>query len=186
MGLSNLRHHSWSHKVLQLLDLKDFSLLSLEERIKKTFKVSSTELRMIMGALLLSAFVIVLFQKKEAVTTSSKNPLQITTLIPSGQVLVPIQLKNFESIDSILGNYGHVDLITSESKLIAKNIKLLRAPKNPSLFAVLAPQAQASEIITANEKGLFAVIKNDSSSGTVFVKEKGHSSRITYIAEDEK
>lgn len=187
MGLSSLRHHTWSHKILQLLDLKNFSLHSIEERIKKAFKISGSEIRMIMGALLLSGFVIVIFHKKTPTKNSGPKPhLEITTLIPKNHVLVPIQLKNFESVDSILGNYGHVDLITKNSKLIAKNIKLLRAPKNPSLFAVLVPQEEASKIISANENGLFATIKNDASSGTEFVKEKTKSSRITYIAEDEK
>src|ERR1035437_10610139 len=69
----------------------------------------------------------------------SKNPrAQVDTYIPKGFVLVPIEVQNYEALDSILGQFGVVDLFQSLSPenpgqhLIARNVRILRAPQNPS------------------------------------------------------
>lgn len=188
MDLSNRSSHSWLTPILQNLDQRGLTLKSLEQRLMKLLNITQSELRMIMGAVLLSSFIILLTQGSDSEKKDIKRPIEISTFIPAGHVLVPIRLKNFESIDSILGPFGIVDLFidfqNGASKPIVKNIKLLRAPKNPSLFAVLAPQDQASRIIQADEKGLYAVIKNRSEGGTEFVKSSPERSRITYAAEE--
>jgi hypothetical protein len=97
------------------------------------------------------------------------------TFIPAGFVLVPIEVANYEALDSILGKFGVVDLFipTSESgqrpQKIAERLKILRAPLNPSRFAVLVPEAESSQIVT--HSGPFAVsIQNPNSVGTNFVR----------------
>jgi hypothetical protein len=62
---------------------------------------------------------------------------------------------------------------------VARRLKILRAPLNPSHFAVLAPENQAPEIVR-HEGPFFAVIQNPKESGTRIVKEKPRRSRISF------
>src|SRR4051812_7351936 len=79
---------------------------------------------------------------------TAEDPETASTLIPAGFVLVPIEVANYESLDSILGNFGVVDLyIPSDDPKkralkIAERLKILRAPLNPSHFAVLARESE--------------------------------------------
>lgn len=175
--------------LLQNLAARKLSLQSLEDQITKAFHITSSELRMIAAALLLAGFVVALTKGSDP--NSEKipdSPQEITTLIPQGRVLIPIQLKNFESVDSLLGPFGVVDLYKASengpSQMVVRNVKLMRAPKNPSLFAVLVPQEQSSSIIKSSENGFHAVIKNQNQAGTEFVKQNQKRSRITYSREE--
>lgn len=79
----------------------------------------------------------------------------ITTLIPAGQVLVPIEVENYEALDSILGPYGFVDLFSADGRhrqLLARNVKILRAPQNPSHFAVLINENEAGTLLKTSER----------------------------------
>jgi hypothetical protein len=99
---------------------------------------------------------------------------QLDTFIPKNHSLIPIEIKNSETLDSIFGNYGKVNLYLEKSGkniLIVKNIKLLRAPKNPSHFAVLVSDEKAS-LITKYDKPFFVSLSSNSNSGTVFVTEE--------------
>jgi hypothetical protein len=74
----------------------------------------------------------------------------IDTFIPAGYTLVPIEIQNQESLDSVFGSHGIVDLYTSDQKgrpqKIADRIKMLRSPKNPQVFAVLVEESKAGNI----------------------------------------
>lgn len=110
----------------------------------------------------------------------------IDLLIPEGQTLVPIEIANYETLDSLLGPYGVVDLFYSDplrpevSRKIASMVKILRAPKNPSHFAVLVPARLAHQIL--QYKGPFvAALQNPKfQTGTQFEKKKQRRSRIIY------
>ena len=84
-----------------------------------------------------------------------QTPETADTLIPAGFVLVPIEVQNFESLDSILGQYGIVDLYQAPLKSggrpyrVASHIKILRAPLNPSHFAVLVNEADSVALIAS-------------------------------------
>lgn len=105
-------------------------------------------------------------------TTGTRREESPATHIPDGFVLVPIEIQNPEALDSILGNYGVVDLFAPHAdgtKRIARRIKILRAPLNPSHFAVLAPEDEAPLIV--REPGPITVaVQNPKSAGTDFVK----------------
>ncbi len=99
----------------------------------------------------------------------------VDTLIPRGHVLVPIEVANYEALDSILGKFGIVDLLQPGSpdagpaKLVARNVRLLRAPQNPSHFAILIREADTDRIL--RHGGVFnVVIKRPEKVGTEFVK----------------
>lgn len=98
-----------------------------------------------------------------------------TTFIPAGYVLVPIEIANFESLDSILGKFGVVDLYVpadtprGRARKVAEQIKILRAPLNPSHFAVLVREADSARLVS--HAGPYTVIvQNSKQSGTGIVR----------------
>jgi hypothetical protein len=112
--------------------------------------------------------------QKEAPIRSQQE--EFDTFIPKGFVLVPIEVQNFESLDSIFGQFGLVDLFQTvgservEQRLIARNVRLLRAPHNPSHFAVLVQETRVDKILKFG--GAYTVVvKRRSKDGTEFVKE---------------
>ena len=124
------------------------------------------------------------------------------TLIPAGFVLVPIEVANYESLDSILGKFGVVDLyIPSEDpkkrgRRVAERLRILRAPLNPSRFAVLAREEDSSKLVS-HEGAYIVVVKNPNHLGTGIVnqtedasengKTKRRRSRITVeVPNDER
>lgn len=108
---------------------------------------------------------------------SAKEPEAVddaTTFIPAGFVLVPIEVANFESLDSILGKFGIVDLYVpaetrhGRARKVAEQIKILRAPLNPSHFAVLVREADSAQLVS--HAGPFTVIvQNPNHGGTGIV-----------------
>ena len=91
-------------------------------------------------------------------------PLQADTVIPQGQVLLPINLSNIESIKGLITQFGVIDLYVSSStqsasRKLASRIKILKAPLNENEFAVLVSEELAEKIMKSN--GIFTgVIQN--------------------------
>jgi hypothetical protein len=118
--------------------------------------------------------------------TPEKSSESFDTLIPDGFSLLPIEVANYETLDSLLGTFGVVDLFTApqnpdeKSRRIAYRVKILRAPRNPSHFAVLVPFEMVKNILRF--PGPFMVsVQNPKSSGTGLEKEpRKTASRILY------
>ena len=132
-----------------------------------------------LGAVILSGILALYWDHSEQrANADPKVPEEIETAathIPAGFVLVPIEVANYESLDSILGKSGVVDLYVPEEDprkrplKVATRVKILRAPLNPSLFAVLAPESESSKLVS--HVGAFTVVvQNPAASGTDFVK----------------
>lgn len=106
-----------------------------------------------------------------------KQTLSADTYIPPGHVLIPIEISNIEGLNSILGRIGGtVDLyLTNQSglkgKIIGRKIRILRAPLNPDLFAVLIKEDFSDTILEA-QGPFFAVIHNPNSKGSEVLKEE--------------
>lgn len=105
------------------------------------------------------------------------DPTSVDTYIPEGMTLIPIEIQNIEALKNILGDFGMIDLYlpSYESdrppKKIASGIKIMRAPLNPDVFAVLVSEENASQI--AQHPGAFFVtILNPKSQKTKFNKDK--------------
>ncbi len=96
------------------------------------------------------------------------------TFIPDGFVLVPIEVANYESLDSIIGAFGVVDLFVGSDnprvrpRKVAERVKILRAPLNPSHFAVLVPDSESQNIV-AYSGALTVVVQNPNKAGPAFV-----------------
>jgi hypothetical protein len=110
----------------------------------------------------------------------------VDILIPEGQSLVPIEVTNYETLDSLLGSYGVVDLFFVDptkpetGKKIASMVKILRAPKNPSHFAVLVPARLAQHILQYQGPFTVSVQNPKFQTGTLFEKKAIRKSRIVY------
>ena len=146
--------------------------------------------------ILFSAFfmvVIVLYScvhssPKKEVPARTESPDGVDILIPEGQSLVPIEVTNYETLDSLLGTYGVVDLFFVDptkpetGKKIASMVKILRAPKNPSHFAVLVPARLAQHILQYQGPFTVSVQNPKFQTGTLFENRKRalRKSRIVY------
>lgn len=81
------------------------------------------------------------------------GPIELSTLIPKNHTLIPIELKNSEQLEGVLGAHGIVDLFVAStgaapSALVAKRLRLIRAPLNPHSFAVLVRDEEAPKILS--------------------------------------
>lgn len=95
---------------------------------------------------------------------------QADDFIPAGFVLIPVQLENHQSIDSIVGGHAIVNLYVtrdaegvagSRNLLLGRNLRMVRAPLNPQQFAVLVPEKQVDRFVV-NQGHLTAVLQNRS------------------------
>lgn len=112
---------------------------------------------------------------QESTQRGIEDPETASTFIPAGFVLVPIEIENYEALDSILGKFGVVDLFKPATTpggrpvRVASRVKILRAPLNPSHFAVLAPEAESADLVS--HAGSFTVVvQNPNQVGTQFEK----------------
>ncbi len=101
--------------------------------------------------------------------------LSMDLLLTPGQVLVPLEIYNYQSLDSILGQYGVVDLYPLDSlqrkmrKPVARYVKIVRSQADPRHFAALAPHNKA-HLLLQGQAVLFAVVRNpEDAPGTEFV-----------------
>lgn len=64
----------------------------------------------------------------------------LNVMIPKDSVLFPFNAQNYSEVDALLGAYSLVKVYDAhKGKLLAENIKVLRAPKDPSQLAFLVP-----------------------------------------------
>ena len=118
--------------------------------------------------LLISIIIFVLLyfilnaKNKAAPPLAEKKPLYADTLIPKGQVLVPLELANITALSGLIDQYGIIDLYAgaeNHGRLIASRVKILKAPLNPNQYAVMVTEALSQEIMKS--KGPFwAVVQN--------------------------
>ncbi len=139
-----------------------------DEVIKKIKNILNDEKKVFFIISLISLVMVFLISQNDsdnqtASKTESANiraSASIDTYIPRGFVLIPIEVKNLETLDSLLDTHGVVNIYSSikngfnepqgfSTKPIARRIKIIRSPKNPLKFAVLAPEDQSSQIVKA-------------------------------------
>lgn len=112
-------------------------------------------------------------QKKSGKSAIVPRTLEgIDTLIPKNYSLIPLHdLENYESLNSLIGSFGLVNLYfrnQQEMTLLATSVKILRAPKNPSQFAVLVPTSEAHHILNVTTPMTALVIHPEAEAGTDF------------------
>lgn len=123
-------------------------------------------------------------QKEEPATPIDKSVVSADTFIPKGFVLVPIELSNANSLSSLVGEVGGVvDLYLPQAKgpsrKVASRLKILRAPYNPDLYAVLVREQESGTIL--NYTGPFvAVVQNPQAQGQNLSDNKVKKIQIDY------
>lgn len=81
---------------------------------------------------------------------------EASTFIPSGHVLIPIDVENAEALNAMSGGYAWVDLYTpTQSEFnpikpvkIVKKIRILRAPLDPNHYGIIVPEEYADAILS--------------------------------------
>jgi len=122
---------------------------------KKKFKKyifdpkNNSKLRFAFGLILSAALSFsILRSGKPAQKRTSAYKQNINVLIPKGHVLFPFTAQNFEELDGILEAYSLVKVYNPENgALLAENIKVLRAPKDPDQLAFLIPNYIANKFM---------------------------------------
>jgi hypothetical protein len=161
----------------------------MKQLLQKVIPAQRQQLWIAIGLCLAAGLIAFIWDQRvmNQETDSSQKPKaenieSAATYIPEGFVLVPIEVANFESLDSILGKFGVVDLFVGSDdpkvkpRRIAERVKILRAPLNPEHFAVLVPDSESQNIV-AYSGALTVVVQNPNSAGPSLVKPEGDSAK---------
>lgn len=107
--------------------------------------------------------------------TSYDSPVQIDTFIPEGYVLFPVEILNFYSLDSIIGNFAVIDLYPqNHHSPIARGVRMIRSPADPTHVAVLVPEDR-SGLIAKYGAQFYAVVQSPETSRTEFIEPRSRS-----------
>lgn len=121
--------------------------------------------------------VFLLWNRGETRAQSSGKALAfegVDSYIPRGYVLVPIEVQNREALESVFGEKGIVDLFTTNGargRKLAKHVRMIRAPLNPTQFAVLVPEDQSADLVRYNG-AFFVMLQNPNRKGTEVLSER--------------
>jgi hypothetical protein len=144
------------------------------------------------GLFCLSALALLLLplnEKRESPQEEIISPSDALTTIPAGFVLVPIEVANHAPLNSLLGNFGHVDLFTppqngtSQGRLVAGGVRIMRAPLDRTQFAVLVPETIAPKIVRFSEP-LYVALRSAKSRHPPKPKTKKKRAKIEIIREE--
>lgn len=131
----------------------------------------SLQNKILIGALMIFIALYFLVERWRPVPAPAKphEPVYADTVIPRGFVLVPVEIANIQAVAGLIDRFGIIDLYAGSTSqqnsfLIAARIKIMRAPLNPSQYAVLVSELMSREIM--KYRGPFwAVVQNRGSYG---------------------
>lgn len=134
----------------------------------KKMKISNQNKLLAISFLVFICFSLIYSVMKPKEVKTSPDKIYADTYIPKGYVLVPIELANFESVSALIDQFGVIDLYAGAPQMagsskIASRVKILRAPLNPNLFAVLVPESSSSNIMKRTGP-FWAVVQNRQSA----------------------
>ncbi len=123
------------------------------EQIRQIWRVHQEKIMWVLFTL--AGIIIWTYNHGESNTTSriEEAPVQVDTVIPIGHLLIPIELENKNQIEDLLGPQSIVDLYQvplpgQKGQLVGRRFRLLRAPLNPSVFAILVRENEAEQILS--------------------------------------
>lgn len=146
-------------------------------------KISQTNKYLLFSFLGLILTYLIFGLKTEAQKPEVKN-IYADTFIPKGQVLVPLELANIDSLSALIDQFAMIDLYVGlpsdrGSKKIASRIKLIRAPLNPNLYAVLVSESLSAQIM-GSQGPFWAVLQNRNSQVVGAISESKKNIQIEY------
>lgn len=153
-------------------------------------KISPTRMDQLLLALLCLGLIVGVCSQLLP-TGSSSNPadpssdanFEADTLIPEGFVLVPIRLENQQALLAMIGPFAVLNIYQadvqsgSRGKLVAKSIKVMRAPYDPEALSVLAPEDKAA-LFMGSAQGFYGVLQNRRSDNLDVQKAKAAKAPI--------
>lgn len=109
------------------------------------------------------------------------------TEIPRGYNLYALEIDNFESINAIVDDFALVNLYqvhdNKRSQLALQKVKLIRSPKDPRYFAVLATNTEL-ELLTSFPGPFKVALQNPNSPNKNIVKKNIIKKRIIVLEEN--
>ena len=120
--------------------------MKIKNSIYKIILSSKNQAHIRLGlACLSSFFVMALFYfytgtKIENKKELNDNSINLSVMIPEGYVLFSFEAENYEQVSPLLEPYSMVKVYSTKTgQMLAQNIKVLRAPKDPSQLSFLMP-----------------------------------------------
>lgn len=145
----------------------------LKKYIFKKYKEKDIKFWGALSLSILSSILVVFLKHTPKTDHIKQESLNIELMIPKGYVLYPFEAVNFGSINSILGSYSMVQIYKPlDGSLVATNIKVLRAPKDPSHLAFLIPSSIASKLAPLGLEFKIAIQENTKKPPLWVLKEK--------------
>lgn len=112
----------------------------------------------------------------------------VSTFIPRGHLLIPIEVRNADQLDGVLGAHGVVDLFETPddpsrpSRMVGRRLRMIRAPLNPKAFAVLVKDSEADRFLSF--RGPLMASLRSLESDTHEVRAQARKSRIEFQMEE--
>jgi hypothetical protein len=136
-------------------------------------------------ALLSSLIVVIVFYFTEGTnsdspTSTNDSMINLNVMIPDGYVLFSFQADNYEQISPFLEPYSMVKVYSiNTGEMIAQNIKVLRAPKDPSQLSFLVPVNIANYFAHFGLEYRIVLQKYDSSKRPQIVNKTKQKQRVS-------
>lgn len=95
---------------------------------------------------------------------AEEDPLSVDELLPEGYVLLPMEFVNQAALDPLIGTHAIVNIYrtgfdgNSRGRLVAKNVRVMRAPQNPQTMAALIPENQVTAMMDT-QSGYYGVLQ---------------------------
>ncbi|MFK8137665.1 MAG: hypothetical protein AB8E15_04810 [Bdellovibrionales bacterium] len=105
--------------------------------------------------------------------TKKEKIKHVDTMIPKDHSLIPLDIVDSDKLDSILGQSAIVNLYADTNRgriLIVKNLRIFRAPLNPSVFGALVRDDNVASLFKYDGPFHISVKNTKTNSGTSFVK----------------
>ncbi len=151
--------------------LDKFKIIWADRRLTKILWIGFISLGLIL-------FLYDRFKPETATETKSENIEALDTLIPLHHTLIPLEIKNLAQISSLMGNHTIADLYSApvgkKPTLIARRIRLVKAPNDPQTVAALVHESEAASIL-AYPGPFIASLKPPQEQSYEIVREKSRS-----------
>ncbi len=107
-------------------------------------------------------------------TNVSEDQNSLSTYIPAGQRMVPIEILNSGALDSILGRYGVVDLyMQGQKRPFARSVRIVKSIDQSGEWAALVSEELADELMAAGARFQVSIQPlNGAISNSKFNKER--------------
>lgn len=128
------------------------------------------------------------YKKPYAVTNKIQEQDQnLNEMIPKGYMIYPIEVINASSLHAMMGSFAYINLYAPRkrqkgTKLIGKNLKIIRSPKDPEQFALVIKESDYINQLEPQNK-YYVTIKNPKlNEKENIIRDENHSNRRISIS----